>query len=147
MKKLEFMGWNECENEHIRRVEVDNEKIKSILSLVDKRFAFIQSMIADENNVSFIVENYYEATKELLVALLLKRGLKSKNHQCLITYFYQNYPQYEGEAYLMLQMSYLRNKLDYYGEPIDVTFYNKHKEDFITIINTIKKLIAGKEAK
>ena len=141
MKELQFMGWNECKKEYIRNVDRDDEKIKSILSLIDKRLAFIASIVANQDNVSFVVENYYEIIKELLIALLLKRGLKSKNHQCLISYFYKNYPQYEDQAHVILQMSYFRNRLDYYGEAIDFNFYEKYKEDFMVIINTIKELI------
>ena len=141
MKELQFMGWNECKKEYIRNVDRDDEKIKSILSLIDKRLAFIASIVANQDNVWFVVENYYEIIKELLIALLLKRGLKSKNHQCLISYFYKNYPQYEDQAHVILQMSYFRNRLDYYGEAIDFNFYEKYKEDFMVIINTIKELI------
>ena len=113
------MEWKECEKEFIRHIEVDKEKIKSILKLVNARINFIKSITPNKDNVSFIVENYYESIKELLVALLLKNGLRSNNHQCLITYFYKNYPNYEYEANVILQMSYARNRLEYYGEPID----------------------------
>ncbi|MEK6933084.1 MAG: hypothetical protein AABW56_04815 [Nanoarchaeota archaeon] len=139
-KKLIFMEWRECEKEFIRHIEADKEKIKSILKLVKARINFIKSITPDKDNVSFVVENYYESIKELLVALLLKNGLRSNNHQCLISYFYKNYPNYEYEANVILQMSYVRNRLEYYGEPIDFEFYNKHKEDFLIIINILENL-------
>lgn len=142
-KKLIFMEWNECKKDFIRYIEIDKEKIKSIIKLVDARINFINSINADKNNVSFIVENYYESIKELLVALLLKNGLKSSNHQCLITYFYKNYQNYEYEANVILKMSYVRNRLEYYGEPVDFEFYNKYKEDFLRIINILKTLIGN----
>ncbi len=140
-RRLQFMDWNECGKEFIREVEVDNEKIKSLIKLSLNRFNFIKSIDVNSSNVSFIVENYYEVIKELLIALLLKNGLKSQNHQCLITYFYKNYQGYEFQANLILQMSYLRNRLEYYGESIDLGFYNKYKEDFVSIIELIKNLI------
>ena len=140
-KDLTFMEWSKCEKEFIRHVEVDKEKIRSILKLVEARVNFIKSLVANEKNASFVVENYYEAIKELLVALLLKNGLKSTNHQCLITYFYKNYLSYEYEANVILHMSYVRNRLEYYGEPIDFEFYNKYKEDFTKIIELIITLI------
>ncbi|GEM_PF-791312 len=140
-KRLQFMDWNECNKDFIREIEVDNEKIKSLMKLAINRFNFIKSINSNQSNVSFIVENYYEVIKELLIALLSKNGLKSQNHQCLITYFYKNYPKYEFQANLILQMSYLRNRLEYYGESIDIGFYNKYKQDFVFIIELIKNLI------
>lgn len=135
------MDWNECKGEFIREVEIDPAKIKSFIDLTNHRYNFIHPINVDSYNVSFIVENYYEIMKELLIALLLKQGLKSQNHQCLITYFYKTYPQYEFEANLILQMSYLRNRLDYYGESISIDFFNKYKNDFVSIIDLLNKLL------
>lgn len=135
------MGWNLCEHKFIRKVEVDKEQINSIIETAEKRLEFISSNKATKDNVSFIVENYYEIIKELLVALLLKNGLKSSNHQCLISYFYRKNPDYEFEVNLISQMSYLRNRLNYYGERIDFDFYDKNKDEFNKLIDLIKGLI------
>jgi len=78
------MDRNECENKFIRRIELDKERINSIRRLALKRFEFIKSINVTNDNISFVVESYYEIIKELLVALLYKNGLKSDNHQCLI---------------------------------------------------------------
>lgn len=142
---LQFMPWNECEIEFIKVVEVDRERIKSIVILALKRLDFIKVISVNRNNVSFIVENYYEIIKELLVALLLKNGLRSSNHQCLIAFFYKNYQNYEYEANLILQMSYLRNRLNYYGDSIEIEFYDKNKHEFIRIINLLKSIIENKK--
>ncbi|HIH13924.1 MAG: hypothetical protein UU67_C0021G0012 [Candidatus Daviesbacteria bacterium GW2011_GWB1_41_5] len=136
-----FMDWGECEREFIREVEPDFEKIKSIIKTADARLNFIKNISANKENVSFVVENYYEIVKELLVALLLKDGLRSKNHQCLISYFYRKHPKYEAEAHLISRMSYFRNRLDYYGEAIEFAFYDKYKKDFERIINILKDLL------
>src|SRR3989339_1933752 len=111
-----FMDWSECEKNFIKEVEVDPDKVNSLIETAKSRVEFIQATKVNKKNVSFVVEGYYEVIKELLVALLLSKGLRSKNHQCLISYFYSTYPEYEAEAYLIAQMSYLRNRLDYYGE-------------------------------
>lgn len=137
----DFMNWKECEKNFIRNVTLDKEKINSIIEIAVKRKKFIELKDVNDDNVSFIVEGYYEIIKELLVALLLKNGLKSKNHQCLISYFYKNYPDHESEANLISQMSYLRNKLNYYGESIDIVFYEKHKKEIISIINLLLKYL------
>lgn len=137
---IDIMSWNICKENFIRVIEVDPAKINSILNTAELRLKYVKRTKADEENVSFVVEDYYEIIKELLVALLLINGLRSKNHQCLISYFYKNYPQYEGEAYLISQMSYLRNRLEYYGEMIDFAFYEKNKAEFDKIIKILKDI-------
>jgi len=83
----DLMNWEECENSFVRKVSVDSEKIKSILTAAKLRYEFVKSISSNEKNVSFVFEGYYEIIKELLVALMLKKGLRSKNHQCLFTFF------------------------------------------------------------
>ncbi|NQU78426.1 hypothetical protein HQ545_01525 [Candidatus Woesearchaeota archaeon] len=138
---MNLMDWSKCEKEFIRKVTPDQEKICSIVEMAMSRLEFVKSHTATEKNVYFIVEGYYEILKELLVALLLKNGLKSRNHQCLITYFYREYPDHEFEANLISRMSYLRNRLDYYGEAIDVSFYSKNKEDIEKIIGLLASIV------
>ncbi|MBW2976987.1 hypothetical protein KY347_06085 [Candidatus Woesearchaeota archaeon] len=138
---INIMSWGLCASKFIRNVEVDEEQIISIVETADKRLEFIKSNKVTNENVSFIVENYYEIVKELLVALLLKNGIKSSNHQCLISYFYKEFPDYEFEANLISQMSRLRNRLNYYGEKIDFEFYDKNKKEFGKLIALIKNLI------
>ena len=141
----DIMNWGLCREKFVKNIEVDAEKVASVVEAAKSRINHIKSIAASKENVSFIVEGHYEAIKELLVALLLSNGLRSKNHQCLISYFYKNYPDYEAEANLISQMSYLRNRLDYYGEQIDFGFYEKNKADFDSIANLLINLIEKKK--
>jgi uncharacterized protein (UPF0332 family) len=138
---MNLIDWGECRRQFIRSMSPDQEKINSILDTVIKRKKFVEIQQVNEDNVSFIIEGYYEIIKELLVALLLKHGLKSKNHQCLISYFYQKHPDYEFETNLISEMSYLRNRLNYYGETVDISFYEKNKKEIIKIIQFLKSLV------
>ena len=140
----DIMEWSHCSAMFIRKVETDPAKVKAIINAAELRLKYLENAALNRDNISFIVEGYYEVIKELLVALLLSHGLRSKNHQCLISYFYHTYTKYEAEAHLISQMSYLRNRLDYYGEPIELEFYEKNKQEFGSIINLIKKLIKQK---
>ena len=137
----EFMDWKECEEKFIRDVQVDKNKINSLLKAAEKREYVISKMDVDKDSVSFVVEGYYEIVKELLVALLLSKGLKSSNHQCLLTYFYKTYPEHESYSHLISQMSYLRNRLNYYGELIDYSFYEKNSEKIKKVIAILNSLI------
>lgn len=134
------MDWRDCEKRFVRSVEVDREQIGSIIKAAHSRLKYLRSSSVNHENVSFIVEGYYEVIKEFLTALLMSKGLKSKNHQCLITYFYRNYPEHEASAHIVSHLSYLRNRLNYYGELIDFEFYKKNTKDFEILIKTLEGL-------
>ncbi len=131
------MDWGKCEREFIRSVVVDNERIESLKKMSMKRLKRAKL----EKDVSFAVEDYYEVIKELLVAYLLKNGLKSNNHQCLFSYFLKKNSDLEGEVNLILQMSYFRNRLAYYGEIVPEDFFNRNVGEFNKIIKIILKLL------
>ncbi len=135
------MEWRECKRKFIRQLEPDKDRIKAIEEKAMLRLKRARNTKINQENVSLVVEDYYEVIKELLVAYLLKDGLRSKNHQCLISYFYIKNKLYEKESYLISQMSFFRNRLNYYGENIPVGFYEKNKEDFEKIISILKELI------
>lgn len=138
---MNLMDWDLCENQFIRKVEIDEERIKSILNMAEARIKVVRLMRDKKENSSFIVEGYYETIKELLVAYMLKHGLRSKNHQCLITFFYRNNKECEFEANLISQLSFFRNRLDYYGEQIPEEFYKKNEKNFEGVIKLIRNLI------
>ena len=139
LQMLNLMDWRECREKFIKHVEVDQERIKSIVKIALLRLERARNIKV--KSVSLIVEDYYEVIKELLTAYLLKNGLRSRNHQCLITYFYRENFDYEREAHIISQMSFFRNRLDYYGEEIPEEFYKKNKEDFEKIIKILINLI------
>ncbi len=126
---IDIMDWNKCKKEFIRNTEIDASKINSLLKTSDLRLKDIRNKKVTNENVSFVIEGYYEVIKELLTALLLSYGFRSKNHQCLISFFYDKYPKYESEAFFISQLSFLRNRLNYYGELIESDFYEKNKQE------------------
>jgi len=113
--KKEIMDWDFCKKEHIRKVGVDNNKINSILKMCSVRLKFAKKQEIDDETASIIIENYYEIIKELLTALLLKKGLKSNNHECLISFFKTKYPNYEYEISIIHELKNIRNRINYDG--------------------------------
>ncbi|MDI6738667.1 MAG: hypothetical protein QME12_09245 [Nanoarchaeota archaeon] len=87
MKPL--MPWNDCIKAHIKEVEPDKQKISSIVKMCLVRMRVVDRIELDAETASVIAEDYYEIIKELLTALLLKEGLKSDNHECLIRFAMQ----------------------------------------------------------
>ncbi len=133
-KMNELMPWEECQRKFIRKVTIDPEKIKSLIETAKAREKFVNSLTITKNNVSFVFENYYEVIKELLIALLLSQGMRSQNHQCLFTFFSKEY-HYDAEVVVIKQMGYLRNRLEYYGEPIEFSYYEENNKKFKEIIS------------
>jgi len=135
------MNWNKCEKEFVRKVVVDLERIKSIKKTALLRLCRARDAKVNSKSVSLIVEDYYEVVKELLIAYLLKNGLRSRNHQCLISYFAKENPNMEKEYVLIGQMSFFRNRLGYYGEMIPVQFYDDKKEEFEHLVSVLLELL------
>jgi uncharacterized protein (UPF0332 family) len=140
MKKA-LMNWENCKKNHIRKVEVDNEKIKSMLKMSSVRLEFLKRQKADEETASIITDGYYEVIKELLTALLLKHGLKSDNHECLISFFKNKFPKYEYEVNVLYELKNIRNRIEYDGFFVDKSYLEKNKLEFEHIIKLLKELI------
>src|SRR3989338_10869984 len=135
------MDWDICEKENIRKVSVDEDKIDSILKMCSARFKFVKKQEIDKETASIITENYYEIIKELLTALLLKNGLKSDNHECLISYFKKNCPNYEYETSIIHELKNIRNRITYDGIFVEKQYTVKNKMEFEHIIALSVKLI------
>jgi len=73
--------------------------------------------------------------------LLLKNGLKSDNHECLISFFKQNFPEYEYEANIIHQLKDIRNRVSYDGIFVKKDYVDINKLEFQHIINLLKKLL------
>ncbi|MBS3116562.1 hypothetical protein J4421_03105 [Candidatus Woesearchaeota archaeon] len=137
---IDLIPWDECTRKFIRKVEIDYPKITSVIETAKARHEFIQEKMITEKNVSFIFDGYYEVIKELLIALMLKKGLRSQNHQCLFSFFAKEY-QYDAELAIIKQMNYLRNRLDYYGEKIELSYFTGNHNTFEKIIRLLLKLL------
>ena len=138
------MSWGLCEKCFIRIVEKDEWRIDTIVKMAKLRLDKINRCGSDEE-VSFIVEDYYEVIKELLIAYMLRGGLRSKNHQCLISYFLRENPEFEREAQIVLQMSYFRNRMGYYGEMVPKSFFYSHEREFKDIVGLLLGLLEVKK--
>ncbi len=78
--------------------------------------------------------------KEFLICLLLKNGFRSRNHECLVAFFYHKYPQYESQTILITKMKFLRNRLNYFGELIPYEFFEDNHQQIYSVIELLRKL-------
>lgn len=135
------MDFKVCMKRHLRRVVCDESKVNSLVKIADARLKAIRQIKKDEETASIIVEGYYEIIKELLVALLLKHGFKSENHECLISFFKNNYPDYEYEVTIIHNLKNIRNRINYDGLFVKPHYLEDNELEFIHIISTIKDKI------
>lgn len=137
----EIMDFEICKKEYLRKVELDFDKIKSIQNVAEARLKAIIQIHKDNETVSIIVEGYYEIIKELLTALLLKNGLKSDNHECLISFLKAEYPEYEAEALIIHELKNIRNRINYDGIFVKPSYLDNNELEFRYIIKILKELI------
>jgi len=126
----EIMNWQKCLEEHIIKIDKDSEKIKSIIRMCNIRLKIVKQIKIDQETASVIASDYYEVIKELLTALLLKNGLKSDNHECLISFFKQNFPEYEYETKIIHQLKDVRNRVSYDGVFVKKEYIETNKLEF-----------------
>ncbi len=142
--KIELMSWEQCQREHIRKVEVDVERINSILKMCSVRLRVATDIKLDNETASIIAEDFYEIIKELLTAVLLFAGFKSDNHECLIAFFKKSYPEKEYEACIIYELKRIRNKINYEGFFIEKNYIEKNKLEFLHIIQFLTEIITEK---
>tara|TARA_Y100000031_G_scaffold47643_1_gene54359 strand:+ start:1058 stop:1513 length:456 start_codon:yes stop_codon:yes gene_type:complete len=137
----EIMDFERCKKEFIRNVDKDTQKIKSMLKMAKLELEIILNLEINSNTSSKLAKDYYEIIKELLIALLLSHGLKSSNHECLISFFIAKYPKYGYEARALHELKNIRNRVSYDGYFVDEDYIIKNSAEFKHIIDLLRKLI------
>lgn len=138
-----IMNWKLCLKEHIKKIEPNKEKIKSIIKMCDIRLKMLNNADLDNETASVIAADYYEIIKELLVALLIKNGLKSDNHECLISFFKEKFPNLDYETNIIHNLKNVRNRTTYDGVFVKKDYINSNKLEFEHIIKLLKKSLNG----
>lgn len=142
----EIMDWNVCLREHIKNIDIDSEKIKSIRKMCFIRLKILKGIKVDDESASVIATDYYEIIKELLVALLLKNGLKSDNHECLISFFKYRFPDHEYESQAMHKLKNARNRISYDGVFVKKDYIDANRLEFEHIIGLLDGLLEEKNS-
>lgn len=138
----EIMNWDVCLEKHIKKVQIDKERINSIIKMSDIILKVTKQIKKDEETVSVIAGNYYEIIKELLTALLLKNEMKSDNHECLISFFKKHY-KYDYETNIIYELKNIRNRIYYEGAFVKKSYIDQNELEFNHIIKLLKDLISS----
>jgi N-acyl-D-aspartate/D-glutamate deacylase len=97
-----------------------------------------------EENISLIVEGYWEVIKQLTTALLNLNGFKSYSQDCLIVFLDEFYDYNQSEVELMDQLRRLRNDIDYRGEFLDIEYLERNEESINAIIQKLDDKVEEK---
>ena len=139
-----MMSWGLCLKEHIKKISKDKDKAGSLLKMSDLRCEFWSNLKFNPKYTSIAVDGYYEIIKELLTALLYLEGYKSDNHECLISYLKEKYPNLSYEIGVIYQLKRIRNDIDYKGFFVNAEYLERNKLEFKHIIETLQKIIKDK---
>lgn len=135
------MNWEKCLTQYVKKVIPDEEKINSIRKMSKIRLKILNEIKLDDETASIIATDYYEVIKELLTALLLKHGLKSDNHECLISFFKEKYSDLTYETGIIHQLKEVRNRAAYDGVFVKKDYVEFNKLEFNHIINLLEDIL------
>ena len=137
----EIMSFERCKKEFLRKADIDLDKVKSKVKMAELELKIIDKIAVNPNTASKLAKDYYEIIKELLSALLLAHGLKSSNHECLVSFFGLKYPLYPYETETIHTLKDIRNRVSYDGYFVDKTYIAKNKIEFNHIIKLLNRLV------
>jgi hypothetical protein len=125
------------------KITPDKERAKSILNMIGERENFVRH-VDQKQFATIAAENYYEIIKELCTAVALSKGFKfigENAHKELIG-FIQDYGDIKDyEIMTIHDLRIRRNKSSYEGKPIEEIYLVNKKEDLLTIIRKLKRIL------
>ena len=134
------MNFEECiKKKKVVKKSEEPSVAQGLLNLAEVRFNEIKNL----KNSTLKVESYYEVIKEILTALLSKKGYKSYSHECLLVFARENYSNVFSnfEFHLIDQLRMMRNDIVYRGNFIEDDFLKRNKDYIEEIILKLKKVL------
>ncbi len=129
------------------KITPDKEKAKSILRMVETTMNMISTVDAERFPSNVIVE-YYNVIRQLMTALVLLDGFKTKGegaHKKLIEYMDENYEEFSGyEINLIDELRTIRNKIEYDGFFVKIDYLERKKRDITQVIAKLNGTITKK---
>ena len=135
----DILSWVDCEK-FIVRVSVNESKVRSLINMACLR----QDSLSNEPLIFKKIEQYYEIMKELLSALMLLDGLKSSNHECLVSYFKFCFKDMSYESVVLHELKKVRNMIQYEGFFPGKDYLSVNELEFKHIIDFLKVKILEK---
>ena len=114
------MDWLDCKNKgFVKESKVDNNLVNSLIKSSEKKSESNKRLGLDETTASTKVSLAYEALREVLEALAIKKGFKIYNHDCFSA-FLDEICKNKSFSAEFDKFRRLRNQINYYGKDISV---------------------------
>lgn len=85
------------ESSLVKKCSPDPGEAKAMMSRAMKRLEYITAQKIDENNASFLFEDIYEAMRESIHGIMVKRGYKPYSHEATVAFLEEFYRNFFGE--------------------------------------------------
>ncbi len=112
------MKLSECREKGFVRDSTDKEYATSVLEMSKLRIETVTSAVKNEKNISIYAATAYDALRELIGSIALRKEFKILNHLCLVA-FIDEILNDEESAREFDRYRKIRNNIDYYGRKID----------------------------
>lgn len=134
------MDWQECKYKKlVKDVKVDKNLIKSLIESSNKKIKSNERLELDETTASTKVSIVYEALREILEAIAIKKGFKVYNHDCFSA-FLDEICKDKPASIEFNKFRRIRNQINYYGKDLNI----KEAKILIKEIILLRKKIIDK---
>src|SRR3989338_1737754 len=126
------------ESGKVRKRNPDIQLAKTLAKMSGNNLAILRSMEIIDTNASFMMSAYYDALRQLLEAMAVEKGYKIYSHEAY-TYFLKNVLNEDTASIKFDRFRKIRNKINYYGKPVDKETVKSCKGDVIKLVDYLKK--------
>jgi len=128
------------EKKLVKKIEIDEELIKSLIESAKNKEKTAFSIKKEETSYSSIITLYYDALREILEAIAIKNGYKIYNHECY-TCFLKEVLSKENFALKYDPLRKIRNGINYYGQKLSLKETEEIIKSILDLIKEVKSLI------
>ena len=119
----------------------DPAMARALAAMTDVRLRAL-SKVGTGPFTSILVEQHYEAIKELITALMAANGWKTYSHEVLVGYLKHFYKEFtEAEIALVDQLRKLRNDISYRGVAVNPEYWERNKSAAAAVITKLKAVL------
>jgi len=131
------MDWEECKyKKFVKEKGEDKNLVSSLIKSSARKIASNKRLELDDTTASTKISIVYEALRELLEALAIKRGFKIYNHECFCA-FLTDICMDSNKGRKFDKLRKIRNQINYYGKEI----LGKEAKNIIKEIGLLRKNI------
>lgn len=128
-------------NGEVKRQSTDKNLANALVKDSLERIKFIERMIESLENPKYIIENIYDAIRELIESKLAADGFRSYSHEATILYL-KNFKEFTNSEVVFLdELRKLRNKIKYRGENVGKEELTKVEKFMQAMLPKLKSLL------